>query len=295
MNISRFLLTALALLALTFHASMFPAQATAAAPATAPDPKPSEVKFPSDYRIDPENVLQIDVYYGKGEKSSQRVRVSSSGTITLSYIGDVPVAGLTVPELQKNLNKIFDKGEAVPPQATVSVEEYSMVTIIGEIKKAGAYPIKSSMSVVELIALAEGFNENASPNEVKVIHTNPDGTKTPSIVKVYDIMNKSSGENENLLLRSRDVVIVPQSTVTIIGEVMKPGIYPTRGHLTIIDLIALAEGFTKFADRNEIKVIHTNPDETKTERIVPLYEIMNKGSINNEGLLLYSGDVVFVR
>ncbi len=251
-------------------------------------------KFPVDYRIDPENVLQIDVYYGKGEKIARQVRVSSSGEINLSFVGDVAVAGLTIPELQKKLNQLFDKGESLPPQVNVSIEEYSMVTIMGEVKKPGAYPIKSSLTVVELIALAEGFSEAASANEVKIVHTNADGSKTETPVRVHDLMNKAGKDQNGYFLRSRDVVIVPKSMVTIIGEVRKPGAYPIKSYLSALDLIALAEGFNDAAASNEVKIIHTNPDGTKTQRVVPLYDIMNKGSMVDDSLLLSSDDVVIV-
>lgn len=164
-----------------------------------------------DYQIGPENALQIDVYYGKNERISQRVRVSSRGAINFPLVGEVDVSGLTVTGAQDKLKQLLEKDYLVNPQVTVFIEEYSTVSIMGEVKKPGAYPIKGRLSVVELISLAEGFTKIASPNKVRVIHTNPDGTKEEAIVKVYDIMNKDGGDKDGVILRSGDVVMVPES------------------------------------------------------------------------------------
>jgi polysaccharide export outer membrane protein len=164
----------------------------------------------TEYRIGAENALQIDVYYGKNEKISQKVRVSSRGVINFPLVGEVEVVGLTVSQLQDRLKGLLEKDYLVNPQVTIYIEEYSTVSIMGEVKKPGAYPIKGRLTVVELISLAEGFSKIAAPNKVKVVHTNADGTKEESVVKVYDLMNKESGESDREL-RSGDVVIVPES------------------------------------------------------------------------------------
>ncbi|MBF0331973.1 MAG: SLBB domain-containing protein [Candidatus Omnitrophica bacterium] len=248
----------------------------------------------SAYVIDYENVLQIDVYYGKGEKISQKVRVTSAGNINFPLVGDVPVTGQTIAQVQEKLQNLLAKDYLVNPQVTIFIEEYSTVSVMGEVKNPGAYPIKGRLSVVGLISLAEGFSETASPNEVKVIRNDRDGKKTEMVVPVLDIMSKNSADDQNLLLRSGDVVIVPKSTVSIMGEVKKSGVYPTRGRLTVVELISLAEGFTELASPNEVKVIRTNADGTKTETLVRVQDSINKETGDQQSFLLHSGDVVVV-
>ncbi|MBU9888966.1 MAG: polysaccharide export protein [Candidatus Omnitrophica bacterium] len=183
----------------------------AAAAAREPAENISRIDPSSEYQIGPENALQIDVYYGKDEKISQKVRVSSGGVINFPLVGEVEVAGLTVAQLQDKLKQLLEKDYLVNPQVTAFIEEYSTVAIMGEVEKPGAYEIKGRLTVVELISLAEGFTKIAAPNKVKVIRTNPDGTKTETLVRVRDIMNKDSNDKESPILRSGDVVIVPES------------------------------------------------------------------------------------
>lgn len=162
------------------------------------------------YRIGPENLLQIDVHYGKDSLISQKVRVSSKNLITFPLVGEVDVEGLTVSELENKLYTLLEKDYLVNPQVSVVIEEYSTVTVIGEVKKPGAYPIKGKLTVVEAISLAEGFTKIASPNRAKIVRTNDDGTKKEIPVRLNDIINGKKQKN-NIYLQAGDVVVVPES------------------------------------------------------------------------------------
>jgi polysaccharide biosynthesis/export protein len=185
---------------------------TASSPVTSAPAASAAPALPNaEYVIGQENALQIDVYYGNNEKISQRVRVSSRGTINFPLVGDMQVAGLTVSEAQDRLTWMLGQDYLVNPQVTVYIEEYSTVSIMGEVNQPGAYPIKGRLTVVELISLAQGFTKIASPNKVKVIRINPDGTREEMLVRVSDLMGKDASSKENVELRSGDVVIVPES------------------------------------------------------------------------------------
>ncbi len=162
------------------------------------------------YRIGPENLLQIDVHYGKDGLISQKVRVSSKNLITFPLVGEVNVEGLTVSELENKLYTLLEKDYLVNPQVSVVIEEYSTVSVIGEVKKPGAYPIKGKLTVVEAISLAEGFTKIASPNRAKIVRTLDDGTKKEIPVRLSDIINGKKQKN-NIYLQAGDVVVVPES------------------------------------------------------------------------------------
>jgi polysaccharide export outer membrane protein len=239
----------------------------------------------SEYIIDKENALQIDVYYGKNEKISQKVRVSSNGVINFPLVGEVKAVGLTVAQLQDKLTKLLGDNYLVDPQVIIFIEEYSTVSIMGEVKHPGSYPIKGRLTLLELISQAEGFTDVAAPNNIKIVHTKADGTKEERVVHGYQA---------SLLLTAGDVVIVPDSTVSIMGDVIRPGVYPLKGRSTVLEVISLAGGFTDNAALNNIKVIHTKPDGTKDERIVQAYNDINQVSDAQDKVILNPGDMVIV-
>lgn len=164
----------------------------------------------SEYRIGPENVLQIDVYYGRDEELSRKVRVSSNGFITFPLLGEVEVRNLTIAELENKLTKLLEKDYLVNPQVSVFIQEYSTISVLGQVKKPGSYEIKGKLSVVEAISLAGGFTNIAAQNDVKIIRTKSDGSKETIKVKVWDIVNRSKEEDDIQLLPG-DIVTVPES------------------------------------------------------------------------------------
>lgn len=172
------------------------------------DTRPEKVS--PEYKIGPQNVLQIDVYYGRDKNLERKVRVSSTGYINFPLLGEVEVSGLTVNEAAKKLTELLEKDYLVNPQVSIFIEEYSTVSVIGQVTKPGTYPIKGRLTVVEAISLAEGFTKIAAPNGVKVLRTNPDGTKTTMNVKAGDIINGGKKEDD-IQLQSGDIVTVPES------------------------------------------------------------------------------------
>ena len=51
---------------------------------------------------------------------------------------------------------------------------------------------------------------------------------------------------------------VNSSRVYVTGEVQKPGAFPLRGQVTVLQALAMAGGLTEFADRNGMMVIRGN-------------------------------------
>lgn len=171
----------------------------------------SSADISSEYRIGPENVLQIDVYYGRDKNMERKARVSSKGFITFPLLGEVEVDGLTIAEFEKKLTYLLEKDYIVNPQVSVFIEEYSTISVIGQVKKPGTYEIKGRLSVVGAISIAGGFTKIASPNGAKVIRTNSNGSKETIPVKVNDIINNRGKESDDIFLQAGDIVTVPES------------------------------------------------------------------------------------
>lgn len=164
----------------------------------------------SGYRIGPENVLQIDVYYGRDRELSRKVRVSSRGRINFPLLGEVEAAGITVAELEQRLTELLDRDYLVNPQVSVFIEKYSTVSILGQVKEPGSFEIKGRLSLIELISLAGGFTKIASTNDVRIIRTTSDGTKSTIRVRANDIINRGR-EEDDIPLEPGDIVTVPES------------------------------------------------------------------------------------
>ena len=168
------------------------------------------VKVSGEYEIGPENALLINVYYGRDKNLERKVRVSSDGYITFPLLGKVKVMGSTISELENQLTQLLGEDYLVNPQVSVYIEEYSTVAILGQVKEPGSFEIKGKLTVVELISMAGGFTKIADTNNVKVIRTEPDGSKRTISVRVNDIINKGK-EEADIQLKPKDIVTVGES------------------------------------------------------------------------------------
>jgi polysaccharide export outer membrane protein len=77
--------------------------------------------------------------------------------------------------------------------------------------------------------------------------------------------------------------------VSVIGEVARPGRYDLRSWTTVLDVLALAGGFTQFASRSRILILQ--PDGKTMKRIPFNY---NKVGGEQENFYLRNGDIIVV-
>lgn len=80
--------------------------------------------------------------------------------------------------------------------------------------------------------------------------------------------------------------------VSVMGEVVKPGIYPLLAPTTVLQLLALAGGPTAFADVKDISVVRTI--DGKTTRLLFNYKEVARGRRMEQNVLLLPGDTVIV-
>jgi len=77
--------------------------------------------------------------------------------------------------------------------------------------------------------------------------------------------------------------------VSVIGEVIKPGRYELKSWATVLDVLALAGGFTQFASRSRIVILQS---DGKTMKRIPFN--YNKIAGEQENFYLRNGDIVLV-
>jgi polysaccharide export outer membrane protein len=89
------------------------------------------------------------------------------------------------------------------------------------------------------------------------------------------------------------VIEVHSLRVSVLGEVLKPGVLELRGRTTILEAIAMAGGFRDFASPSKITVIRVD-DQGQTQKIRFNYNKAINNSPDEPNLLLESGDVIVV-
>jgi polysaccharide export outer membrane protein len=78
------------------------------------------------------------------------------------------------------------------------------------------------------------------------------------------------------------------SRVFVLGEVARPGVYPMRGALTVVQALALAGGLTEFADRDDIVILRRA--ESGQQRL----KLDLEDAVGSAAIELAPGDTVVV-
>ena len=160
------------------------------------------------YRVGPFDVLNVDVF-GSEELSKKEIQVDASGRITFPLIGTLEVAGKTPGEVSDMMAGRFRGRFIRDPQVTVNLKEIfsQTVTISGEVKKAGVYPIVGRMTLLTAIASAEGWTQFSKKGEVVVLRT-VDGKDYAAL---YDVRAIEKGRYEDPEIFASDKVVVGDS------------------------------------------------------------------------------------
>jgi polysaccharide export outer membrane protein len=121
----------------------------------------------SQYTLGSGDVVKITVF-GQADLSVQ-TRLSNIGVINYPFLGDVNLVGLTVNEVESRIDTGLRGDYLVNPSVSVTVLEYRPFFIDGAVNRPGGYPYQPGLSVNKAAALAGGFTERASRENIIIV------------------------------------------------------------------------------------------------------------------------------
>jgi polysaccharide export outer membrane protein len=198
-----------------------------------------------DYRIGTSDLLEVKVF--QADELSRAVRVDARGNISLPLLGTVPVRGITSADAEKRIASLLRRNLLQNPQVTVFIKEFTAqrVTIEGEVSKPGVYPIKGQVTVLQSIAMAEGLAEFADLRSV-VLFRKQGGVARPYSINLESI-RKGLESDPFVVNDDRIVVQRLEQRITVDGEVKRPGVFPFKEKITVLQAVALAQGLSNLA------------------------------------------------
>ena len=178
---------------------------------TAPvDPSPSaSAASPHNdtYIIGADDVLSINVW--KEPDVSRTVPVRSDGKISLPLAGEVQASGETPLQLEKILASKLQSFIS-EPEVTVIVTQINSqkFNILGMVNKSGTFPLTSSLTVLDAIALAGGFRDFAKQKSIYVLRKNPGGGESRLPFNYKEVI-KGNNMEQNIKVQPGDTIVVP--------------------------------------------------------------------------------------
>lgn len=250
---------------------------------------PVSVPLAHTLQISSGDLLELDVF--DTPELSGKLRVDEDGNVALPLAQDLPVAGLTAEQAARKIEARFREAAVLKdPHASVTVLESATqgITIMGEVRNPGVYPLLGARDLLDLISQAGGLNPQAGKDITITHRTDPNH---PITVRLGSKPGSPSGVNVDI--QPGDTIVVShEGIVYVVGDVGKPGGFRIENNdrLTVLQAIALAQGANKTAALNRAKVIRKT-ETGRDELPISLKKILANNAPDET---LFDGDILFV-
>ncbi|WP_020676301.1 polysaccharide biosynthesis/export family protein [Geopsychrobacter electrodiphilus] len=216
-------------------------------------------------------------------------RIDGNGNIHLPLVGTVPVAGLSVEQIQQSLRQKFST-YLVDPWVVVEVAEYKShpLYLLGQFKTAGTFYMDRPLTLLQGLALGGGLQDTADMRNARLIRQN----KTQPV----DILSlvQDGAARQNVWLHPGDSIYVPDDknlNVFVFGAVKKPGpVTMPNGRLSLGQALSSAGLDEVGTNLNQIRIIRSLSVTRGELLVVDLEKVMRGEALP---FALQEGDIVY--
>lgn len=142
------------------------------------------------------------------------VAVQPDGYVNLKAVGELKVAGETVPELTATLREAYGK-ILNNPMISVVLKEFEKPYFVasGQVAKPGKYEMHGNMTAYQALAVAGGLQSSAKHSQV-VVFRRVDDQWTEALLINVKKMENTRNLQEDPFLHSGDLVYVPKNKLS---------------------------------------------------------------------------------
>ncbi len=164
------------------------------------------------YRINPSDTLELN--FQLTPEFNQTVTVQPDGYITLREVGDIHVAGLTLPELTDTIKSAYSK-ILHDPVITVDPKDFEKPYFVvgGQVGKPGKFDWRGDVTLTQAIAIAGGFTDAAKHSQVLLFRRVSDEWTEAKIINVKKMLNARNLQ-EDPVLQPGDMLFVPKNAIS---------------------------------------------------------------------------------
>jgi len=240
------------------------------------------------YRLGPEDEIEIRVW--DHDDLTRKTRVGLDGNISFPFVGEIKAQGLSLNDLQKQIEDRLGPKYIIDPRVSITVLEYKSrkFFVVGNVQKTGTYPLTKPIRVVEAISQAGGIASGTISKPLSgavaiIIRAQPgeklDQPKIPDKIPASQKITVSlsgalAGDpTQNLEIKNGDTVYIPNLVYYVSGEVKKPGRYPYEENMTVLQAVTTAEGFSDKASARGTYIIRESSgvkEKVKTSLDAPI-------------------------
>lgn len=162
-------------------------------------------------------LASVDSRFTTGGGLAQQTRVTPEGTIQLPGIGSVFVNGLSLSEIEREVEHRYAQlvaGVDVTPRLTSRAPRFFYV--LGEVKQPNRFTLEAPTTLTQAIALAGGWNFGGELKQIVVFRRTENWHLMATQVNVRAaLLGKDPCPADEIWLRDSDIVIVPKSPMLL--------------------------------------------------------------------------------
>lgn len=233
----------------------------------------------------------VDVQVFEAPEYSTRMPVSSTGEIALPYVGLFHIEGMTSIEAAKAIAKFLEQQQVLrDPRVIVTTQQFGYsVTVMGEVKAPGIYPLAGKKRLLDMLTEAGGVTDRAG-HVIEIFE--PGSMKDPKTI----LWDPTLRENDNaeLAIKTGETILVSRCGVVYIGgNVGRPGAFPIceSNHTTLSQIIAIAQGTKPSSWAQKTLLLRTTGDGTRVVQTVKLDDVLRGRKVD---ITMQPDDIVFV-
>jgi len=239
--------------------------------------------------IRPGDIVEVQIF--DAPEYSLRMPVSSAGQIAIPYAGLFHIEGMTSIEAAAAIARLFVQQQILrDPRVIVTTQQFGYsVTVMGEVRSPGIYPLAGKKRLVDMLTEAGGISDRAG----HVIEIFPSGSmKNPQTV----LWDPTLRENDNaeLEIKTGQTILVSRCGVVYVGgNVGRPGAFPIcdSNHTTVSEVIALAQGTKANSYANRTLLLRSSGNGTRVVQKVKLEDVLRGRTVD---ITMQPDDILFI-
>lgn len=228
------------------------------AAASAPAPEPANRPL---LQLGAGDQVKMEVF-GRPEMD-MTTYVADDGSIRVPLAGSVQIGGLSPAAAGQRVESALKEGQyLLDPHVTFTViqSRSQRVSVLGEVKSPGRYPMESNTTVLDLLAQAGGATDKGS-DTIYILRPDSSGNLQRFAVNLKGAVDSKDATPAVLqTLRGGDSIFVPVAEqFYIAGEVHAPAMYRLESGMTLLQAIARAGGITERGSASRVQIKRRSP------------------------------------
>lgn len=173
--------------------------------------------------ISEEDTIDVTVFKVP-DLSATGLTVETNGAISLPLLGSVVVRGLSIEQAQQKIAGLLAKNYLQDPKVTITRTERAIkrVTVEGEVRTPGIYPITDRMTFLQAIALSQGLGELANDKAVIVFRNGRQYGVNLDLIRRGKAPDPIIQNDDRIVVLKSDNKVLEQKVINYLPALLSP-------------------------------------------------------------------------